>query len=167
MSEQKSQALAGSRTFEVVVSDAAISIDGESVSYLFEKVGDRQYVLTVGDKSVYVVIERETESLFWATVNGTRRRVRVRDQAHQLLEQFRQESDASVAVSRLCAPMPGLVLAVHVKPGQHVKAGAGLLVLEAMKMENELRADADGIVKSVHVASGEAVAKGDLLIAFE
>lgn len=62
------------------------------------------------------------------------------------------------------APMPGLVLAVDVEVGERVGAGRGLVVLEAMKMENEIRAPIAGIVKAVHVRGGEAVEKGAALI---
>ena len=67
----------------------------------------------------------------------------------------------------LKAPMPGLVGRVQVQPGEQVAAGAPLVVLEAMKMENELKAGAPGVVKSVRVVSGEAVEKGQVLVEFE
>ena len=62
------------------------------------------------------------------------------------------------------APMPGLVVRVEVAEGQAVEAGAGLVVVEAMKMENELRATRAGMVKTVHVAVGQAVEKGAALV---
>jgi pyruvate carboxylase subunit B len=60
--------------------------------------------------------------------------------------------------------MPGLVVRVEVAEGQAVEAGAGLVVVEAMKMENELRATRAGMVKTVHVAVGQAVEKGAALV---
>jgi pyruvate carboxylase subunit B len=63
--------------------------------------------------------------------------------------------------------MPGLVVRVQVEPGVRVSAGDGLVVLEAMKMENELKAPAGGVVKRVRVAAGEAVEKGQVLVDFE
>jgi biotin carboxyl carrier protein len=68
------------------------------------------------------------------------------------------------AGERLVAPMPGKVVAVLVEVGQPVERGAGLVVLEAMKMENEFRASGGGVVKEVHVAPGQAVNAGDLLV---
>lgn len=65
---------------------------------------------------------------------------------------------------RLVAPMPGKVVAVHVQPGDRVEAGAPLVVLEAMKMENEFRAAAAGVVAEVAVAPGQPVNPGDLLV---
>jgi pyruvate carboxylase subunit B len=63
--------------------------------------------------------------------------------------------------------MPGLVVRVDVVPGQSVAAGTGLVVLEAMKMQNELRAGAPGTVATVRVQPGQAVEKGQVLVEFE
>jgi len=63
--------------------------------------------------------------------------------------------------------MPGLVVRVHVEPGSSVASGSGVVVLEAMKMENELRAAATGTVRAVRVKPGEAVEKGQVLVEFE
>jgi pyruvate carboxylase subunit B len=63
--------------------------------------------------------------------------------------------------------MPGLIVRVSVQVGDRVEAGQGVVVMEAMKMENELRATATGVVKSVEVAAGMAVEKGTLLVALE
>jgi len=65
------------------------------------------------------------------------------------------------------SPMPGLIVSVAVEPGQAVKAGEALLVVEAMKMENILRAERDGVVKTVHVGPKASVAADELLVEFE
>jgi biotin carboxyl carrier protein len=62
--------------------------------------------------------------------------------------------------------MPGLVVRILVEAGQEVEVGAGLVVLEAMKMENELRATAAGTVGAVRAQPGEAVEKGQVLVEF-
>ena len=67
----------------------------------------------------------------------------------------------------LRAPMPGLVVRVLVEPGQAVAAGAGLVVLEAMKMENELKAPAAGVVGAIRAQPGGAVEKGQILVEFQ
>jgi biotin carboxyl carrier protein len=62
------------------------------------------------------------------------------------------------------AAMPGRVLRLSVAPGEKVSAGQGLLVLEAMKMENEVKAPRDGVVDSVGVSAGQAVSAGEVLV---
>jgi biotin carboxyl carrier protein len=65
------------------------------------------------------------------------------------------------------APMPGVILDVAVKPGDHVVYGQQLCALEAMKMKNAIRAPRDGVVASVEVQEGQKVAYGDVLFRFE
>ncbi len=67
----------------------------------------------------------------------------------------------------LLSPMPGLVILLGVEIGQIVEAGEELLVIEAMKMENSLKAERAAIVKAIHVATGQSLDAGDLLIEFE
>jgi len=69
--------------------------------------------------------------------------------------------------SRLTAPIPGKVVAVKVAPGDEVSPGQSLIVLEAMKMENELSAEQAGRVAVVHVTDGATVESGELLVELE
>ena len=64
----------------------------------------------------------------------------------------------------ISAPMPGTILSVNVKPGQAVKKGDVLVMLEAMKMENEIMAPTDGTVGAVNVTKGQSVQSGDVLL---
>ncbi len=66
--------------------------------------------------------------------------------------------------SSIVAPLPGLILKIHVKPGDAVKAGQNLVVMEAMKMENDVQAPGNGTVKSILVKDGDSVNEGDVLI---
>jgi biotin carboxyl carrier protein len=83
----------------------------------------------------------------------------------------RQKKDAAGAAGsgpqRVVSPMPGKVVKILVKPGDEVKARQGLVVVEAMKMENELRAARDGRVREVAVAEGQSVDAGSVLLIVE
>ena len=104
----------------------------------------------------------------WALApGGERREVEVLDERALHIRSLTGSGDRPRTIPVLKAPMPGLVLRVQVKPGQRVPAGAGLVVLEAMKMENELKAPAATVVKAVRVQPGEAVEKGQVLLEFE
>ena len=67
----------------------------------------------------------------------------------------------------LTSPLPGTVLDVFVRPGDAVKVGQRLLLLEAMKMENNIDADRDGVIKEVRVNKSDAVMEGQVLVVFE
>ncbi len=104
----------------------------------------------------------------WALAPGGERwEVEVLDERTRHIRSLTSSGDARRTVPVLKAPMPGLVLRVQVVPGQQVAAGAGVVVLEAMKMENELKAPAQAVVKAVRVQPGEAVEKGQVLLEFE
>ncbi len=73
-------------------------------------------------------------------------------------------AEGSVKVS---APMPGKIISVKVAPGQEVKSGDVVLILEAMKMENEIVAPQDGVIAAVHVNAGSSVEAGDVLVSLD
>jgi biotin carboxyl carrier protein len=76
-------------------------------------------------------------------------------------------ADAGKGRQQITAYMPGRVVEVRVAEGQEIRAGEPLLVLEAMKMQNEIQAERDGTVRKLHVAAGDAVDGGDLLLEIE
>ena len=83
------------------------------------------------------------------------------------LREALQGQDADTRAGSLAAPMPGKVIQVMSRPGETVKKGQPLLILEAMKMEHTITAPADGVVKEVHFAAGEQVLEGAELITLE
>ena len=85
----------------------------------------------------------------------------------RLIDPLESTLSEAAGVGRMTAPMPGKVIKVHVAPGDSVKRGAPLMVLEAMKMEHSITAPADGTVAEVHYAPGDLVEEGAELIAFE
>ncbi|MBI4518665.1 MAG: acetyl-CoA carboxylase biotin carboxyl carrier protein subunit [Deltaproteobacteria bacterium] len=76
----------------------------------------------------------------------------------------RDHTAATLAAPQVLAPMPGKVLEVLVQPGDHVEQGDGLLILEAMKMENRLVAEAPGTVVEVRTVAGSMVEGGQVLL---
>ena len=76
---------------------------------------------------------------------------------------------APLATKEKCvvAPMPGAVVKINCRPGEMVKKGEVIIVLEAMKMENEIHSPMDGLVKEVHVKEGMTVSPDEVMVAFE
>jgi len=99
-------------------------------------------------------------------VNGNIYAITAKDQFDILLDQLGLSSLNSAKVSELKAPMPGLVLKLFINEGSEVKKGDNLFILEAMKMENIIKAPADVIVKIVKIKSGDKVEKGQVLLIF-
>ncbi|MCK9280645.1 MAG: biotin/lipoyl-binding protein [Melioribacteraceae bacterium] len=79
-------------------------------------------------------------------------------------QQKTSSPSAPKGVGTIKSPLPGVILNVLAKEGQPVKIGDRILILEAMKMENNIEADKEGIIKSIKVKAGDSVLEGDLLV---
>ena len=101
---------------------------------------------------------------FTFKINGSKYEVQLEDQYDELINRLGFSLAGSTKVKDVKAPMPGLVLEINVSEGQEVKKGEAILILEAMKMENVIKAAGDGIVKTIHVSKGMAVEKGFVLV---
>lgn len=113
------------------------------------------------------IVEQDKENKTVAVkVNGRLYTVSIADQYDLLLQQLGLDNLQTNKVKEIKAPMPGLVLSVLVVPGQEVKKGDNLLVLEAMKMENIIKSSTDGVVKSVQIVQGDKVEKNAILLQF-
>lgn len=100
-------------------------------------------------------------------VGGDRWDAEVVDERTRHIRSLTAGANTSRGPAALKAPMPGLVVRLLVEPGQEVDRGAGIVVLEAMKMENELKAPAAGLVGTIRVRPGEPVEKGQVLVELE
>jgi len=98
------------------------------------------------------------------TVSGTGFEALVDDQRSLLIKSLLKASSHTPKAIAVRAPMPGLIVRLEVEAGQTVNAGQGLLVLEAMKMENEIRTINAGCIDEICVQSGHTVEKDELLI---
>lgn len=161
------RALVGDNAFDIDFRDGNLLLDGEPVDYTFESVSEGYYTLLLNGKTYPVVIEPLDQNRVRVTLRRQQIEVQIKDQRALLLERFGLEDASASAQREVHAPMPGLVLRVLVEPGQEVKPGDGLVVLEAMKMENELRAQAPGTIGTIHINPGDAVGKNALLLEFE
>ena len=97
-------------------------------------------------------------------INGNTYTVKVSDKYDRLIDKLGMKVVGSQRAGDIKAPMPGLVLDILVKVGQTVTKGDKVLILEAMKMENIIKANGDGIIKAIHTEKGKPVDKGTLLI---
>lgn len=152
------------RDFEVEVLGREVRVDGTSFPAALIRVpGTPLYQLVSEHRSRSYALVRVDEG--WRVQRGgevwTAEVVDERTRALRALKGAGARGDTSGLVR---APMPGLVLRVEVEVGQQVAAGGALVVLEAMKMENEIRAAGAGTVKAVLVEVGQAVEKGAPLV---
>ena len=157
------------RTVEVEVAGGQVSVDGvRFVAHLAAVPGTPLYHLLLAGE-LWTVAAQALEGggggPRWALgVVGERVAVEAVDERTRQLQELTGRRPLRAASGTVTAPMPGLVVRVAVADGQRIEAGAGLVVVEAMKMENELRAPRAGVIVKVHVAVGQAVEKGAPLV---
>ena len=154
---------------EVVLDGDGVHVDGEDVSARVEEIdGSPVRMVKVGDEVHRVVVRRgATRGEYTLWLDGYRFDVDALDERSRAIRALSGSAAGPLGPAPLKAPMPGLIVRINVLAGDQVQTGQGLVVMEAMKMENELRAQAAGKVKSVVVTPGMAVEKGALLIELE
>jgi biotin carboxyl carrier protein len=160
-------AIAG-REVEVEVDGEQVTVAGRVVTAgLAAIAGTPLRQLNLNGRVDALGIERQGSGRWAVTRLGERHEIEVLDERARHIRSLTGGGDRPRGPTVLKAPMPGLVVRVQVEPGQAVAPGTGLVVLEAMKMENELRAAVAGVVRAVRVAPGAAVEKGEVLVEFD
>jgi pyruvate carboxylase subunit B len=125
-------------------------------------------MVRIGNEVHRVVARRgPTRGRYTLWLDGFRYEVEALDERARAIRELAGASAAPSGPAPLVAPMPGMIVRVAVQVGDTVQAGQGLVVMEAMKMENELRATAAGTVKAVLAQPGTAVEKGSILLELE
>ena len=118
-------------------------------------------------RSLRIRPQHEGRGRWRLEVEGDQHTVEVLDLGQEAIRQARRASGVGSGPPPLKAPMPGLVVRVEVSEGDEVKAGQGVVIVEAMKMENELRAAGPARVRSIMAQEGAAVEKDQVLVEFE
>jgi biotin carboxyl carrier protein len=153
------------RSFEVEVAGDRVFLDGvEHHAELREVAGTPLRLLLVDGHAWSLAVAPAGRGQWVIDKWGERHEAEVLDERTRHLRGLVGEGMAHPGPQLLKAPMPGLVVRLLVRAGQTVRMGEGLVVLEAMKMENELKAPSAGTVGAVHARAGTAVGKNDLLI---
>lgn len=156
------------KSYSVEKVDDSIQVNGKAIDWDLQWISDRKVHLIVENKSLeaeLISIEKESKTIQIRLGNKTST-LQLKDRFDVLLEQMGMSSNSSQMLKEIKAPMPGLILDLKVKPGDEVKKGEVVLILEAMKMENIIKSPGDGVVKVVKVSLHQSVEKNQVLIQF-
>lgn len=144
-------------------------VNGEPVKWDIRQLPNGLVSILYNDKSYTAFVESidtKTKEIK-LNIEGNSYSVALKEPIDQLLSSMGMDLKAIQKAEPVKAPMPGMVLKVLVEPGQQINKGDGLLILEAMKMENILKASAPATVKSIKINERTAVEKGAILIELE
>ena len=159
----------GTEDVDVSLDADVVQVDGMTVNaHVTELEGTPVRMVTIGDEVHRVVARRgPTRGRYTLWLDGFRYEVEALDERTRAIRELSGTTAGPSGPAPLVAPMPGMIVRVAVQVGDVVQVGQGLVVMEAMKMENELRATAAGTVKAVLAQPGTAVEKGAVLLELE
>ncbi len=153
---------------EVTVDEAgAVTVNGRRYRASLEAASHPvRCSLLMDDASVPLLARPGAPGQWEVDIDGRAHTIEVLDERQAKIRELSAAARGGAEVSALKAPMPGLVVQVAVEEGEPVEAGATVVIVEAMKMENELRAPAAARVARVLVGPGDAVNKAQVLVEF-
>jgi biotin carboxyl carrier protein len=156
------------RDFEIENSNNKIVVNGDTIDWDVAKISKDHFHVLIKNQSYRTeVIKADLPAKsFVLKINGKVYSVTLKDKFDLLLEKMGLNNDRAGKSNIIRAPMPGLIVDLRVKVGDKVQPGDALLILEAMKMENMIKALAESTVKSVKVTKGDSVEKNQVLIEF-
>lgn len=162
-------AVNGNNSLQVAAEDGILSLNGQPVPADIQWQPNGLISILHCNKSYTAVVEKTDLAAkeIVLRINGNRFVLAVKEEIDLLLASMGMNMSAMQKAAPLKAPMPGMVLKVLVTPGQVVNKGDGLLILEAMKMENVLKASGTATIKAIRTEEKTAVEKGAVLIEME
>jgi pyruvate carboxylase subunit B len=154
---------------EVELDGAIAKFGDDEVNVSLESLeGTPVRLVKIGDRVHRIIVrKKEARGQYTMWVDGYRFEAEALDERARAIRDITAATAKPTGPAPVVAPMPGLVVRVNVSVGDVIAAGHGAIVMEAMKMENELRATAGGKVRAVNVEVGTPVEKGFVLVELE
>ena len=150
-----------------IIDEKHVSVDGKVYNIDFESVSGQPVFSLIVDGKSHEAYVQEGDENWQVLMRGRLYPVKVEDEREKRLRAAAGGGVAETGEFHLKAPMPGLVIAIPVTEGQEVKKGQVLLILESMKMQNELKAPRDGRVSRIRVKPGESVEQKQALLSVQ
>lgn len=157
----------GNNEYEVEITDGQVLLNGKPVDVNMVRSGVPElYSVLFGGRSYEMLVSSERYN-YTVTLRSEQFQVQVEDERTRRLNQARRLPSLPDGELAVTAPIPGLVVKVLVDTGDAIEDGQPLVILEAMKMENEIRSVRQGIVKSLAVVPGQRVEQNAVLVILE
>jgi biotin carboxyl carrier protein len=154
-------------TFEVDLSGEVPTVDGEPLAAELTRSPVTPTIHLLANGRAHALVATRVDRHGWNLhLDGERYEAVVVDERTRAIQAMTGQGQGPKGPKPVVAPMPGLVVRVAVSPGDRVEAGQSVVIMEAMKMENDLKAEGAGVVERVAAEPGQAVEKGAVLVAF-
>jgi len=156
--------------YKVSIQGKTFEIDEKEISannsLNISEISNQFYQVAAHGKNYTVIVDKidTQQKEITLKINGEKKVLQIEEPIDVLLKNMGLDLKAMQKVEPIKAPMPGMVLKILVEPGQQIEKGQGVLILEAMKMENVLKSSASATVKAIKVSEKSAVEKGAILV---
>jgi biotin carboxyl carrier protein len=152
---------------KVLLNNPVAVIEGKEFPYKILSENKNQIVIEIGNRIFNVVYSRKNVDNYNIVAEGQNYEVEVLTELQYKAKELNAERRKNSGITLVKAPMPGLLLKVEVKVGDKISEGSPLFILEAMKMENEIKSETSGTIKEIRAAEGESVEKGAVILVIE
>ncbi|GAB3934990.1 acetyl-CoA carboxylase biotin carboxyl carrier protein subunit [Larkinella terrae] len=155
-------------SFEISFSGDQPVLNGQPLQWDLARLNDRTFHILHQNRSYTAEILQLDPAEKTATlkINQSVHRIKLKDRFDLLLEKMGMSAASQTKINHIKAPMPGLILSLNIQPGDTLRKGDTVLILEAMKMENVIKSPTDGIIKTVLINRGQTVDKNQVLVEF-
>ena len=151
--------------FEVeIMDDGQVTVNGKIYEVDFEEVSGQSVFTLIADGKSYEAHVSRDEDEWQVLIRGTMYMADVVDEREKRLREAAGEISGGSGEYVLKSPMPGLVVKLPIKVGDAVETGDVLVILESMKMQNELRSPQDGVVTEVSIQEGDSVEQKQIMV---
>jgi biotin carboxyl carrier protein len=150
-----------------VTEDGRVCVGEKILKAGISSIANNAYVLRIEDRVYEITANKLDQERFGIIIDACYFDTNVRTRLQETANELQKNKSKMQHHSDVKAPMPGLLLKLKVKAGDEIKLGESILILEAMKMENELRAPASGIVRKIYFNEGQSVEKDSIILTIE
>ncbi|MHB8580924.1 MAG: biotin/lipoyl-containing protein [Ignavibacteriaceae bacterium] len=150
-----------------IISDSKVILDGKVNEYDLFPLDSKTFLLKFNEKVYKVSSGKIDNDKFEIMIDGITYEALARTGLEETANSIIQQRTLSKHITEVKSPMPGMILKINKISGEKISLGETVIILEAMKMENDLRSPASGIIKDIFVQSGNKVEKGTMLFSIE
>jgi biotin carboxyl carrier protein len=147
--------------------DSKISADTKEYTFDFVHLKDSKYLLKLNNKFFEITAEMRDDGSYSLLIDGKTFETSIQSALQEKAEELLHQKAAVQQKTGVKAPMPGMILKIKKNINEKISRGETVLILEAMKMENDLRAPHSGVIKEIFVKEGSAIDKGTVLFTIE
>jgi biotin carboxyl carrier protein len=147
-----------------ILSNDKVKLNGDNHEVELSQLSKYTYLLKIDNNIYHVTSEKLNSNNYSFTINGSSYNTTVRTNLEEKANEYLQNKAKDSGTEIIKSPMPGLIVKLLKQVGDNVEVGDPIILLEAMKMENEIRASASGIVKSISIKENSSVEKGEALL---